>query len=91
VVASAIENWLRVLFQIRLQRKPQMVQCVQKLKTADTINQTALRITGHKWKTADIWYSRLTKDCDINVQTYWAHLPTREDTQVNNFKKQKLN
>ena len=42
----------------------------------------ALRITGHKWKTTDIWYSRLTKDCYINMQQCRAHLLTREGTQV---------
>jgi hypothetical protein len=69
-----------------------MVPRVQKLETADTLNQTALRTTGHKWKTMDIWYSRLTKDCYTNMQIYWAHRLTLEDTKVKErLKKQKLN
>jgi hypothetical protein len=55
---------------------------LQKLKTANTLNQKALGTTGHKWKTADIGHPRLAMDCYINMQTHWVHLLIREDTQL---------
>jgi hypothetical protein len=80
MVVCTTENWFRVPLEICPQRKPQIIRCVQKLKTANTLNQTALGTTGHKWKTADILYSRLAMECYINMQADLVHLLIRVDT-----------